>query len=458
MKLSGGVPKIQTIRLLPGERVTWRGGKPLLLGDSESALVRARKARDELINMRDLVKHGTPLPQENWNSATVADAYRWYMERGEAEGLKYRTIRDYQTWWKQRVEAQWGWMPLRAVTFDAVQKWIATLREKLAPATIRNFRGLLGNVLQFAMDIGRLPISSNPVRAAASRRGGHRKKAGRERSRVRYWFEPDDLRSLAQVCCADREEGKFWVTLFCVCGITGLRFGEAILLRWENFDWRRSNFIPEVEKASSTEMAVTEELGELLCLYAGNRQPKRGYIFQEEYLSRLEEVRRRKGVTRREIEIAELKAVDGLRHRGLRKLKSYSALAGIPGADKLGFHAFRRTYAQLTHEVTDDAEVCKELTRHVEDRTHGLYLKKLSKKAREAASGTARKFCESFQVVFRPPSQVVAPTGPLLLPEGASSSPERTGTHRKEPESGSGKQSRTGFLPMKVSRAIRQGT
>ena len=138
--------------------------------------------------------------------------------------------RNYETAWRLHVEPRWSSVSIGDIDLTAVNTWIATMERRdgrdgrpSAPTVERAYTVLLG-VLDTAVK-SRL-IGVNPARGAEL--------PDREKQR-RVYLKPAEVARLAEKA---GEHGDLVLTL----AYTGLRWGEAVALRWDAVDLGAGRF------------------------------------------------------------------------------------------------------------------------------------------------------------------------------------------------------------------------
>lgn len=159
--------------------------------------------------------------------------------------VKPKTRAGYESLLRSRVLPAFGDVSISKITPAAVREWLAgMLDEGLSPARTRQARQVLGAALGQAVadDV----IARNPV---------DRVKAPKVRPRRQRFLTADQLDVLAEAC-EDRSEGAGVLVYF--LGWSGLRWGEAVALRWRSVSSKRRRVKVE---ASATEISGRLEWG-----------------------------------------------------------------------------------------------------------------------------------------------------------------------------------------------------
>jgi integrase len=159
--------------------------------------------------------------------------------------LKPKTAAGYESLLRSRVLPTFGAFQLRQVSAAAIRAWLAAmLDEGLSPARARQARQVLGAMLGQAVADGILV--SNPV---------DRVKAPTVRPRRQAFLTADEVEALA-AACEDRQRGAG--ALVYLLAWSGLRWGEAVALRWSSIDTARRRVRVN---ASATEVSGRLEWG-----------------------------------------------------------------------------------------------------------------------------------------------------------------------------------------------------
>lgn len=137
-------------------------------------------------------------------------------------GIAPKTRAGYKSLLRSRVLPTFANTELRNITTPAVRQWVSGMVEDISPARIRQALQVLHASLEMAVDDGL--ISRNPT---------HRVKTPPVRKRRQLFLTGDQLEALAATAesLSTRSGG-----LIRLLGYGGLRWGEAVALRWENVD------------------------------------------------------------------------------------------------------------------------------------------------------------------------------------------------------------------------------
>ena len=159
--------------------------------------------------------------------------------------LKPKTRDGYESLLRSRVLPRFGPMPIARITPGEVRAWITDMSDEgLSAARIRQARQVLHAALEVAVADGLL--ARNPT---------ERVKPPTVHRRRQLFLTAGELAALSEAC-EDRQEHMGALVL--LLGWSGLRWGEAVALRWSavNPDRRRVRV-----KASATEVAGRLEWG-----------------------------------------------------------------------------------------------------------------------------------------------------------------------------------------------------
>jgi len=156
------------------------------------------------------------------------DTVRSVITRYEAERMPSRqsTARVYRSFLKNHVLPKWADTRIQDVQPRPVELWLREL--PLSPKSKTHVRSLMHGLVEFAMWSGLLDISRNPV--SLVRNIGATRKVRKARSLTAEQFHAL-LREL--------QEPFGTMALLSVC--LGLRFSEALALRWGDVDWLGSS-------------------------------------------------------------------------------------------------------------------------------------------------------------------------------------------------------------------------
>lgn len=137
--------------------------------------------------------------------------------------LKPSTRANYESNLRSRVLPTFGGLAVAKITPAHVRRWQADLRDSgLSPASVRQARATLQAALEVATVDGL--IAQNPV---------ERTKPPKVPKRRQLFLDAGQLAALAEAAESRQDGAGALITLL---GYSGLRWGEAAALRWENVD------------------------------------------------------------------------------------------------------------------------------------------------------------------------------------------------------------------------------
>ncbi len=231
-------------------------------------------------------------------------------------GLAPKTRAGYESLLRSRILPTFAHVEIRRITTPAVREWVSGMVEDVSPARIRQALQVLHASLDMAVDDGLIP--RNPT---------HKVKPPPVRKRRQLFLTADQLEDLADTAETIRDGYGGLVRLL---GYGGLRWGEAVALRWEKVDpaWRRVR----IEEAAS-------EVGGRITFGAPKTHETRTVILPRGVVSSL-------GVPDSGLVFT---APQGgpLRHSNFTKRIWLPAVASSPVPDGLLIHDLRDTAASL---------------------------------------------------------------------------------------------------------------
>lgn len=155
--------------------------------------------------------------------ATVGE---WVTQFVESRHVKPTTRHMYRDRARCYIVPYLGDVPLRDLTRTRVRQWHRALLERqprpLSPGTIGNAHGILSSALREAVIEGLVQAN---VAAAV-------KPPSVPRAEPNVWT-PEQLGAFLRAA-----EGDDLRALWLLCGVAGLRRGEALTLRWDDVDWQ----------------------------------------------------------------------------------------------------------------------------------------------------------------------------------------------------------------------------
>lgn len=230
---------IGTLREYPTKALAWKAAEPLrrTLGPS-------------------------PLSQSLSSSTPTVRAL---VERYEQERLPSRscTARVYRCWLNKYVLPQWGDKPITDIRPHPTELWLCQLN--LSPKSKAHVRYMLRTLIDFAMYLGVMEISRNPMELVRVK--GATKRVRKPRSLTVQEF---------QKLIGRLKEPFRTMALVCVC--LGLRVSECLGLKWKDVDWLNGQLSIErsiVEQktddvkteTSRKSLSVDQELLQVLSLW-----------------------------------------------------------------------------------------------------------------------------------------------------------------------------------------------
>ncbi|MEK6271606.1 MAG: site-specific integrase [Actinomycetota bacterium] len=214
--------------------------------------------------MRKMIETTTPAASERADVRTAGERLIAHLE---ALGRKPATTEQYGSLLRVHLAPFFGGRSLDAIGVDDVEAFVrAKSAEGKSPKTIRNALGFLYSVFEFGKRRGW--ARANPCE-------GVEQPESPEHSDVRF-LDPDELDAVVR---AGREVGDelapTLALVFLAAGMTGLRQGELIGLRWGDVDWTagkvrvrqsyvRGEFTTPKSRRGSRSVPLADELaGEL---------------------------------------------------------------------------------------------------------------------------------------------------------------------------------------------------
>ena len=199
--------------------------------------VRTTRARSGLTRVqaeaalrREIEQTRTP-PQvaqvPTFQGLTVGEAGRRYIEHKQTIGLKRSTLSDYESYLRVHLVPFFAGRPLGTVDVELIEAFMAAKRaERKAAKSIVNYLGLL-----------------SAIYAHACRRGWCAKNPVADVEKPRHGRDPDirflSLEELEALLSAvpDTELGATERVVYLAAGLSGMRRGELLALRWQDVDW-----------------------------------------------------------------------------------------------------------------------------------------------------------------------------------------------------------------------------
>jgi len=273
------------------------------------------------------------------------DTVRSVVTRYEAERMPSRqsTVRVYRSFLNNHVLPKWADTRIQDVQPRPVELWLREL--PLSPKSKTHVRSLMHGLVEFAMWSGLLDISRNPV--SLVRNIGATRKVRKARSLTAEQFHAL-LREL--------QEPFGTMALLSVC--LGLRFSEALALRWSDVDWLGS-------RLSIRRGIVNQIVGDVK-----TQGSAKTFNLASELLERLKSWKQSSQFSGTEDWIFASPFKLGrlpYSYTGTRQqLERASKAAGI---GHISSHAFRHTYRSWLDAVKTPIAVQQKMMRHTDIRT-----------------------------------------------------------------------------------------
>jgi integrase len=273
------------------------------------------------------------------------DKVRSVVARYEAERMPSRqsTARVYRSFLNNHVLPKWADTRIQDVQPRPVELWLREL--PLSPKSKTHVRSLMHGLVEFAMWSGMLDISRNPV--SLVRNIGATRKVRKARSLTAEQFHAL-LREL--------QEPFGTMALLSVC--LGLRFSEALALRWSDVDWLDS-------RLSIRRGIVNQIVGDVK-----TQGSAKTFNLASELLERLKSWKQSSQFSGAEDWIFASPFKLGrlpYSYTGTRQeLERASKAAGI---GHISSHAFRHTYRSWLDAVKTPIAVQQKMMRHTDIRT-----------------------------------------------------------------------------------------
>jgi len=273
------------------------------------------------------------------------DTVRSVITRYEAERMPTRasTARVYRCFMRNHVLPKWGDTLIQDVQPRPVELWLREL--PLSPKSKTHVRSLMHGLVEFAMWAGMLDISRNPV--SLVRNIGATRKVRKARSLTAEQFH---------ALLKELQEPFGTMALLSVC--LGLRFSEALALRWGDVDWLGS-------RLSIRRGIVNQIVGDVK-----TQGSARTFNLASELLERLKAWKQASSFSGAEDWIFASPFKLGrlpYSYTGTRQeLERASKAAGI---GHVSSHAFRHTYRSWLDAVKTPIAVQQKMMRHTDIRT-----------------------------------------------------------------------------------------
>ncbi len=273
------------------------------------------------------------------------DTVRSVVARYEAERMPSRqsTVRVYRSFLNNHVLPKWADTRIQDVQPRPVELWLREL--PLSPKSKTHVRSLMHGLVEFAMWAGMLDISRNPV--SLVRNIGATRKVRKARSLTTEQFH---------VLLRELQEPFGTMALLSVC--LGLRFSEALALRWGDVDWLGS-------RLSIRRGIVNQIVGDVK-----TQGSAKTFNLASELLERLKSWKQYSQFSGAEDWIFASPFKLGrlpYSYTGTRQeLERASKAAGI---GHISSHAFRHTYRSWLDAVKTPIAVQQKMMRHTDIRT-----------------------------------------------------------------------------------------
>jgi integrase len=155
----------------------------------------------------------------------------WMAKQKTARKPSY--MRSLETAWKTHVDPKWGNRQVKSIKAGEVQEWVSDLSERRSASVVLRANGILAGILDDARRD--LRIASNPARGLT---------LPRRDPRAHVYLSADELYALSDACMGGKGHHRSGddfqrSALVLLLGTVGLRWGEAIGLRWKDVDFGR---------------------------------------------------------------------------------------------------------------------------------------------------------------------------------------------------------------------------
>jgi integrase len=301
--------------------------------------------------------------------------------------LRGSTMRGYRAIWNNYVEPLLGHLRVRDIrTFDCQNAMDAVVRDNsdLKKASLARVKSFMSAIFNEAIRAGLRKDDKNPVASDKHGNGGIKIRGVKGRGKGEtFAYSHDDVRNILD---ALTEPSR---VLMAVAAYTGLRRGEIVGLRWEDYDGdtihvrrnicfgERGEMSVELPKteASEASVPVIKPLRTILDSWKKQAEVTEGcWIFQA-------------GFTRKKDHPATL-----LDAGKMTPLSPQNVLRDVvtPALEKKGivwhgYHAFRRGLATNLRALGVDDLTIMEILRHSDvSVTRGSYIKRVNEKSVEA--------------------------------------------------------------------------
>ncbi len=320
------------------------GGQVIRRSLGTSSLREAKRLRDEILAKRTAAARFGIEPERVRPSKTFGEiATMWVRTREADTSLAPSTRYNHSRITRQILVVEFGPMAMSAITVEDLERFIAKLRPRYAPATVALYVRLLNTIIRHAIRRG-WHAGMNPFD-----RLDRRPSAGPRRDTV---LTVDESKCLL----AELSGSLFYRSALALQ--TGLRWGEVHGLAWEDMQLEpepslticRSYQGKTKTKASAATIPLSRHAVALLLRWRADQPPSSPWIFP-----------RRDGSRFSHFNLAER-----------RKLHAAVQRAGI---DKhITPHVFRHTFGTRIYEHTGDPKIVQRLMRHARFSTSMAYV------------------------------------------------------------------------------------
>lgn len=317
-------------------------------------------------------------PRTVWKPVSVRDLITHYEEKElnldlvdpEEHEKAYSTKQGYRIYLESWIRPRWGSLGIKDVRTVAVEGWLKTLTlkdgSKMARGTKAKIRNIMHALFNHAIRYEWLPQNANPISKV-------RQSAKRER--IPDVLEVSEFQALLQEL-SFRER-----TLVALDGITGLRRGELIGLKWSDIDFEKLQI-------NVTRSVVHQVVGNCKTEASQKPVPLEASVAEDLWLWKQSSLYNRP----EDWVFASpwTKGKQPLWPDSLLKRWIKPAAKRVGITKKVGWHTFRHTYSTLLRANGEDVKVVQELLRHANSKiTMDVYTQALSPAKREAQGRVA---------------------------------------------------------------------
>lgn len=170
--------------------------------------------------------------EESMGAATVGQLEPAWMAKKKTS-CKQSYMHSLEISWNTHVKQDWGGRQIKSLGHSEIQEWVAALSERRSATVVLRAAGILAGILDDAQRDRR--IAWNPARGL---------ELPRKQPRAHAYLSGDELIALSDACLGGkghrRSPDDFQRSvLVLLLGTVGLRWGEAIGLRWKDVDFGR---------------------------------------------------------------------------------------------------------------------------------------------------------------------------------------------------------------------------